>query len=80
MGGNTPNEKKGTIWLWLTPVIILAASMAAAAIAYPHLPAQIPYHLNLNGTQSYADKEFIYLFALIPAVLYVALRAKYGRK
>lgn len=64
---------------WLTPVIILAASLLAAAIAYPYLPAQIPYQFNPNGAK-YADKSFIYLIALLPTVIYLALRAKYSRK
>jgi hypothetical protein len=58
------------------PLPMLAAFLAAAAIAYPLLPAHIPYHLNLDGTQKYADRGFVFLFAAIPSVLYVAIRAK----
>lgn len=46
----------------------------------PFLPARIPYQFSLDGTQRLADRAFIFAFALLPAVLYVAIRAKYRRK
>lgn len=78
MSRNSEDGKKSP-WVWLTPLIILAVSFLAAFIAYPFLPAQIPVHWGLGGTQ-YAAKGFIYLIALLPAVIFVSFRAKYGKR
>jgi uncharacterized membrane protein len=75
---NQPNKKNQRAWL--TPVIILAVSLLAAVILYPFLPAQIPIHFNSDGSRNYADKQFVYLIALIPVVVYMSLKAKYGRR
>ncbi|HIV68729.1 MAG TPA: SdpI family protein [Candidatus Butyricicoccus stercorigallinarum] len=47
--------------LWL----LALAPLAAALLAYPHLPAQIPTHWNADGTITYGARRFILLFGAI---------------
>jgi uncharacterized membrane protein len=77
IGGNAGGGKP--LRVWIVPLILLAVSYAAAIIAYPYLPEQIPIHWGTGGTQ-YAGKAFIFLIALLPTVVYLSLRAKYGKK
>jgi len=47
------------------------------AIAYPFLPAQIPRQFHFNGEPTtYMAKEFLFLAALIPFVVYKLRQAK----
>jgi uncharacterized membrane protein len=60
-------------------LIIIIVSYIIAFIIYPMLPAQIPYHFGVRGTQ-YCAKEFIFLMALLPEVASRGIRMKYSRK
>lgn len=52
-------------------LFILILPLAVCAILYPILPDQIPRSFHMNGTKSYMAKEFIFLFGLIPYVIYL---------
>lgn len=79
MNGNSSGGNKGIPKAWRIPLIILAVSLIAAAVSYPFLPMQIPIHWGMDGTR-YAGKAFIFAIALLPALLFVLIRAKYGRR
>jgi len=58
-------------------VLILVIPLLIVAIAYPFLPAQIPRQFHFNGEPTtYMAKEFLFLAALIPFVVYKLRQAK----
>ena len=51
--------------------LILIIPIMITLIVYPFLPARIPRQFHLNGQPtSYMAKEFIFLFGLLPIVIY----------
>lgn len=64
---------------WLIPLIILGVSMVVAVILLPFLPEQIPLHFSITGeVTNYGSKYTVFLIALLPAILYVSIKRKYG--
>ncbi|MCX7772879.1 MAG: DUF1648 domain-containing protein [Clostridia bacterium] len=57
-------------------ILVLIISLAAAAIAYPFLPQQIPVQWTIEGAVRTCDKIFIFAFALIPAIIYYSIKSK----
>jgi len=52
-------------------MIILIVPIVIAAIAYTMLPPQIPRQFGFDGkVNSYMNKEYIFLLALLPYVVY----------
>lgn len=74
---NQPKKTKP----WLIPLIILGVSMVVAAILLPFLPEQIPLHFNLTGEVTrYGSKYTVFLIALLPMVIYIGIKRKYGNR
>lgn len=62
-------------------IIVLIASYVIAIILYPSLPDIIPLQWNLSGAVSrQAPKWSIFLLALLPTIIYLSFKHKYGRK
>jgi uncharacterized membrane protein len=84
MESNNNNQTPKTqtkITPYLVPLIILGVSLAAAAIAFPFLPDQIPLHFNISGEVTrYGSKYTIFLIALIPVLIYYGIKRKYGNR
>jgi len=58
-------------------LLFLIIPLILAGIAYPFLPAQIPRQFHFNGEPTtYMAKEFLFLVALIPFVIYKLRQAK----
>lgn len=55
---------------------ILIIPLIICAVIYPFLPDQIPRQFHLDGTKSYMAKEFIFLFGLIPYIIYISRKKK----
>lgn len=55
-------EKKSLLIL-IIPFIILA-------IVYLFLPARIPRQFHSDGSTSYMAKEFIFIFGILPYIIY----------
>ena len=60
----------------LKSLSILIIPLVICAVLYPFLPGQIPRQFHADGTKSYMAKEFIFLFGLIPYVIYLSKRKK----
>ena len=61
-------------------LVILLVPVVAAVVLFPFLPSKIPVQFNLSGEVSrYASKYFIFLFALIPYLIYLSIKRKMGR-
>lgn len=79
--GKPENDQPKKPRPWLIPLIILGVSMVAAAILFPYLPEQIPLHFSLTGEVTrYGSKYTVFLIALLPTVIYIGIRRRYGRK
>lgn len=60
----------------LTYILLIAVPFAVAAIAYFFLlPDQIPVQLTTDGIR-YANKAYVFLFALAPVVLYFGIKRR----
>ena len=78
MGANE-NDKTVIARPWRIVLIILGVSMVVAAISLPFLPEQIPLHFGSSGeVTQYGSKYTVFLIALLPAVIYIAIKRKYG--
>lgn len=52
--------------------LLLLAPLALLLLRWSRLPASVPVHFSSNGADSYADKRFLFVYVLLPAVLYYA--------
>jgi hypothetical protein len=56
---------------YLSDILIISIPLLFAIIAYFFLlPEKIPVQLTTNGVR-YANKAYIFIFALIPAIVYI---------
>ncbi len=59
--------------------LILIIPLIITAVIYLFLPARIPKQFDFSGKpNSYMAKEFIFLFALLPFIIYKRNQAKKG--
>lgn len=56
--------------------LILIVSLSIIAITYPFLPERIPVLFWLTGNYLFAPREFVFVFAIIPFVVYKTWRGK----
>jgi len=57
-------------------ILITIIPLAIAAVAYIFLPDMIPVHLSFSGVDRYANKIVVFLFALLPLVIYSSYKMK----
>lgn len=56
-------------------VAIMLLSIIGTILVYAKLPDQVPSHWNIRGEiDNYSSKEFIYFTALLPVILYGAMK------
>lgn len=61
-------------------IFVLAIPIVIAAIAYGFLPPQIPRQFGFDGkVNSYMNKEFIFLLALLPYVVFKSHQIKHKK-
>lgn len=59
--------------------LILIIPIVITAVIYLFLPARIPRQFDLAGKPtSYMAKEFIFLFSLLPFIIYKRYQAKHS--
>lgn len=58
----------------------LVIPLVICAILYPFLPDQVPRQWHTDGSVSYMAKEFLFLVALLPYVVYISNRIKNKEK
>lgn len=51
-------------------LIILIVPFIILAVAYFFLPARIPRQFHADGSISYMAREFIFIFGIIPFIIY----------
>jgi len=58
-------------------LLILIIPFIILAVIYPFLPARIPRQFSLTGKpKTYMAKEFIFLFGIVPFLVYSSYRNK----
>ena len=56
-------------------LVIMLLSIIGTMLVYAKLPDQVPSHWNIRGEiDNYSSKEFIYFTALLPVILYGAMK------
>ena len=50
--------------------LLLLAPLACLLLRWSRLPASVPVHFSSNGADSYAGKRFLFIYVLLPAVIY----------
>lgn len=61
-------------------ILVIAIPIVIAAIVYGFLPPQIPRQFGFDGkVNSYMNKEFIFLLALLPYVVFKSYEIKHKK-
>lgn len=61
-------------------ILVIAIPIVIAVIAYGFLPPQIPRQFGFDGkVNSYMNKEFIFLLALLPYVVFKSYEIKHRK-
>ncbi|EQB86391.1 hypothetical protein SDC9_114556 [bioreactor metagenome] len=61
-------------------ILVIAIPIVIAAIAYGFLPPQIPRQFGFDGkVNSYMNKEFIFLLALLPYAVFKSYEIKHRK-